>query len=249
MHLLVDGDIVVYRAAFGVEKAHDFGDGEWASSADLGDAQERFSEIVGGLISACRKAGEVTVVLTGDTNFRRDLSETYKLQRSKVRRPILLKPLRKWLIEGSSKHRVKVVEGLEADDVLGIMATLDPNTIVASLDKDLLQIPGRHIDIVSLKKSVVTLEQGDRLHMRQTLTGDVTDNYPGCPGVGPKSADKLLDEAKAHPWPDIVKAYAKKGLTEDDALLQARLARILRAEDYDFKNKQVRLWLPPKGER
>jgi DNA polymerase-1 len=39
-------------------------------------------------------------------------------------------------------------------------------------------------------------------------------------------------------------AYASKGLTEDDAILQARMARILQDGDYNYATKGIRLWNP-----
>ncbi len=83
----------------------------------------------------------------------------------------------------------------------------------------------------------------------QTLTGDTCDGFPGCPGIGPKKAhkiilDMLLDVDSRTEWSFIVEAYQKKGLTEADALVQARVARILQHTDYDFVNKKVILWNP-----
>jgi len=46
-------------------------------------------------------------------------------------------------------------------------------------------------------------------------------------------------------WSAVVDAYESKGLTEEDAVMQARMARILRAEDWDFGKKAPRLWCPP----
>ena len=96
--------------------------------------------------------------------------------------------------------------------------------------------------------------------MMQTLTGDTTDGYTGCPGIGPKTAEKILQAAlaegttEANPaqlreiyWQHVVKAYAKAGLSEEEALTQARVARICRNSDYDFKTKQVILWSPNNG--
>ena len=70
-----------------------------------------------------------------------------------------------------------------------------------------------------------------------------------CPGVGPVKAEECLAEAKIYGgpyWSAVVATYENKGLTEEDALVQARVARICRADDYDFKNKEVRLWNPRK---
>lgn len=82
--------------------------------------------------------------------------------------------------------------------------------------------------------------------MYQTLVGDTVDGYSGCKGIGDKTARKILGEVGEHSlsemWQAVINTYKSKGYTEDDALLNARMARILRAEDYDFKNKEVKLW-------
>jgi 5'-3' exonuclease len=89
------------------------------------------------------------------------------------------------------------------------------------------------------------------------LVGDTADGYPGLPSVGPKKAEALLkDVFKTHkawtlncPWAwDAVKAaYIARGLTEADAIKQARLARILRNEDWDAVKKEPILWSPPSA--
>ena len=82
--------------------------------------------------------------------------------------------------------------------------------------------------------------------MYQTLVGDTVDGYSGCKGIGDKTARKILGEVGEHSlsemWQAVINTYKSKGYTEDDAFLNARMARILRAEDYDFKNKEVKLW-------
>ncbi len=62
--------------------------------------------------------------------------------------------------------------------------------------------------------------------------------------IGPKTASRLLDEAAN--WDTVVNAYEKAGLTEEDALVQARVARILRASDYDQSTQEPILWTPTK---
>jgi DNA polymerase-1 len=62
--------------------------------------------------------------------------------------------------------------------------------------------------------------------MYQTLVGDTSDGYPGCPGIGPVKAEKVLGMPPN--WQDVVGAYRAAKLTEADALVQARVARILR---------------------
>ena len=134
--------------------------------------------------------------------------------------------------------------GLEGDDVLGIMATMKSTEerIIVSIDKDMKTVPGRYarddFEVIEVSE-----DQADTWHLFQALTGDIVDGYKGCPGVGPKKAEAILDGSK-HPWEAVVTTFVKAGLTEDDALVQARVARILRASDYNFKAKQPILWRP-----
>ena len=79
------------------------------------------------------------------------------------------------------------MDSLEADDVLGILATEPSNEerIIVSIDKDLYQIPAK------VSKDGKTYEgyqknEANYWHMMQTLTGDSTDGYSGCPKVGVK---------------------------------------------------------------
>lgn len=104
------------------------------------------------------------------------------------------------------------------------------------------QIPG---ELYDLSDGVVTItpEEGYRWHLIQTMAGDQTDGYAGVPGIGIKRAAALLDEHGDN-WKTVVDAFAEKGLDESVALLNARLAKILQCEDYDFSTEQVRQWLP-----
>ena len=90
-------------------------------------------------------------------------------------------------------------------------------------------------------------EDADYNHMMQTLTGDSTDGYSGCPSVGRITADKILKEHKGNKsamWEAVLKRYKMNKLDKKYALLQARLARIIRASDYNFERRRPRLWLP-----
>lgn len=84
--------------------------------------------------------------------------------------------------------------------------------------------------------------------MTQALVGDASDNYPGLKGFGPVKAEKLLAPHHTLPamWAAVVDAYRKNGGTFADALLNARMARILRYGDYDFVAGTVELWDPDR---
>jgi DNA polymerase-1 len=150
--------------------------------------------------------------------------------------------LKQWLRE----HR-PVIEWptLEGDDVCGILAT-EPykgKRTVASIDKDLANIPGTLFNPRTEATHQITEESARIWHLMQTLTGDPTDGYKGCPGIGEIKAAKLLGEHGLS-WSAVVYAYESKGLTEADALVQARVARILRHTDYNRDTGEVTLWCP-----
>ena len=136
-----------------------------------------------------------------------------------------------------------VIPSLEADDALGIIQTKNPEAdhIIVSPDKDMRQIPGRLYNLEEL--ITVTPEEGKRWHLIQTLAGDQTDGYAGCPGIGVKKAEALFDK-QGESWQTVVAAFEKAGLDEETALLNARLARILQSTDYDHSTGTVRLWTP-----
>jgi DNA polymerase-1 len=150
-------------------------------------------------------------------------------------------------------------ETLEGDDCLGILATMEHQgqRVICSIDKDFKTIPGYHYNFGKDEFFEITPHQADYWHMFQTLTGDATDGYSGCPGVGPKTAEKILKSAleEGTPWANreqlngiywqhVVKTYEKAGFSEEEALVQARVARICQAVDYDFETKKVILWEP-----
>ena len=103
------------------------------------------------------------------------------------------------------------------------------------------QIPGT---LYNLDETFTIDEQsGWEWFLIQTLAGDSTDGYSGAPGFGVKTSIKFFSE-HGYTWDSVVKAFESKGLTSDEALLNARLAKILTANDYDFKTNRPILWTP-----
>lgn len=233
--LLVDGDIVAYKAATVAETPIDWGDGFWTLHAFEKDVIGSMEEFMSKIIkeSGCT---EVITCLSGNNLYRKELAPYYKQNRAGKRKPMLLNFAKKYL---SEKYNGRVEDRLEADDLLGILGSADKNTVIWSIDKDLLTIPANHL----LDGRVVEVEEAeaDYWFLYQTLVGDSTDNYKGCPTVGAKRADKLLQDNGAT-WETVVEAYASKGLGVEVALENARLARILRDGEYNFETKKVKLW-------
>lgn len=241
---LIDGDIVAYVASCVNESVVDLGDDVISLTCDTAEVESAVDREIEKIKEAL-KAERMTVALSDPkVNFRKALYADYKRNRNPRAKPIGLGHAKKYLTE---RYGAKTKDTLEADDVLGILATMkhppEEKRIIVTIDKDLLQIPGRHFNPKTEQKRMVTPEQGDRMFFMQCLTGDSVDNYPGLKGCGPKGAEKIL-EADGEPWPKIMAAYEAKGFDEQFAITQARCARILQARDYDFQKKEPILWTP-----
>ena len=237
--LLIDSDFLAYKAAQACEIGIDFGE-------DVIIAQSQFSEVLKVFNNELNKVTKAMMednfilYFSSTENFRKKIYPDYKGHRMK-RKPLGYKRLVNYCREN---HNFKLIEGLEADDTIGIEATrfADPNNIIVSPDKDMRQIPSTLWD---MKDDVVeiTKDDGDRWHLIQSLSGDPTDGYSGCPGIGVKRASELLDKNE-NKWEAVCKAYRDRGLSDDDALLNARLAKILQKEDFDHERNQPILWTP-----
>lgn len=245
--LLIDADLLVYKAAAATE----FEMGVEVEGHEDEDLFVRVGSLNEG-IAACEleierlkshlNASDVVLCFTGFDNFRKGLWPSYKANRTGAK-PVCHTMLRHKMQE---RHRHYVRPGLEADDIMGILATsrtIRGDKIIVSEDKDMLQITGATL---YRQNEIIHVEDGDRYHLLQTLTGDQTDNYPGCPGTGPKTAEKIIppDMPVKERWPAVLRQFEKAGLDEGFALVQARVAKILTADLFNFKTKEVLLWNP-----
>ena len=188
-------------------------------------------------------------------NFRLQLEPTYKENRSGNVKPSLWHHIRDYIEFGDHGYPVRMTPRLEGDDLLGMMAThptAGEQSIVVTIDKDMRTVPSRVYFFNHPEDGVLHIDNYDaqRYHIMQTLMGDTTDGYKGIPGVGQKRALALMEEVpdNADLWDMVVADYEAKGMTEDDALLQARLAYILQHGDYNVKKGGIRLWTPKKLE-
>ena len=237
--LLIDTDFLAYKSAQACEEGIDFGN-------DVIVAQSKFSEVLKIFERELKKVktammeDEVILYFSSPKNFRKEISADYKGHRNR-RKPLGYKRLVNHCIDN---YRTVLRDTLEADDSLGIDHTQfpDQDAIIVSPDKDMRQIPGVLWNM-SDDVEEITKEDGDRWHLMQTLAGDPTDGYPGCPGIGLKRAADLLDKSD-NPWKAVCQAFKDKGLSEDIALMNARLAKILQHEDFDHDRQEPILWTP-----
>jgi len=235
MKLLVDADYIVYKSCAGAETDIDWGD-------DVIMVVSKFSEAMKNVQRDLTRikqefmwdTPEMVLFFSDSKNFRKKIYPDYKGHRNRK------KPCgyRRVISALSDLYEVIRIPELEADDAMGIYATEHPGNVIVSPDKDMRQIPGR---LYNMNESfTITPEEGYQWHLIQTMAGDQTDGYSGCPGIGIKRAVALFDE-HGYTWDTVVKAFTDKDMTEEDALINARLAKILTTNEYDGR---VIPWTP-----
>lgn len=246
LKILFDGDMLLFRASASCEREIKWDDEIWTLHSDAKEVKAKFDEMVltyaDNAMQKMKYEGEYQYIIcfTSPNSFRKKLLPSYKENRKDKRKPLAYYNVLRWVKEN---YNCVEADGLEADDCIGIMATLyAQSSIIISGDKDFKTIPGLFYDFIHNELHIINKVEADYWHLYQTLVGDTTDNYKGCPKVGAVSAKRLLE--KYPTWQTVVQAYEKAGLSEHEALIQARVARILRAEDYDLKTKEIILWSP-----
>lgn len=134
-----------------------------------------------------------TFLTDSEGNFRLALYSDYKANRKSG--PRWLEDIKEYLI---SEYGAIICVGEEADDALGIKQEYNEKgqckTIIATIDKDLKQIPGYHFNFVTKKHSWVTKEEGLKHFYTQLLMGDSGDNITGIPFIGIKKATKIIGD-------------------------------------------------------
>ena len=227
MTVLIDGDIVAYRAAYSTEGGH----------AD--DVADKVDELMDYILDATTFDGSpFKVYLTGDGNFRYDVAVTvpYKGNRRDTKKPEFLPDARDYLVED---YGAVVSSGEEADDLIAIEATkLGPHTIIASVDKDFLQVPCVHYNTNKQTFTEQDELSATRFFYTQILTGDRADNIQGLHRVGPIKAAMILGEStdEVEMYNKCVRAYDGD---VDRVIENARLLWLRREEG--------QLWHPPEA--
>lgn len=249
--VLIDADIDLYQIAQKNEVEVQWDEDTITMTTDIANAKHVFDETIKGIVKKL-DADDYILCMTGDNNFRRTHFPTYKANR-KDRKPMGYKLLKQHAIEN---HPHKIYDTLEADDVMGILATkkapAGTEYVIHSADKDMKTIPAKVWD--EKQKKIVNISQleADRFLYTQLLTGDAVDGYKGCPSVGKVKAQQALApcSTELEMRNAVLKLYLKAYKAEgEDYAKQAMIetagqARILRACDYDFKTKSVIIWHP-----
>lgn len=246
--LLVDGDIIAYMVSTQCENPIDWGNDLWTLHSDFNEVKEKFLNTLDSYqqITLC---DDVVLTFTDKKNFRKKVLPTYKFNRKDSRKPVTYKALVEY---ASEKFKTYTYPWLEGDDVLGILATngeISGDKVILTKDKDLRTVPSTIYFMNGLGSyEEISEKEADYNHMIQTMTGDVADNYKGVPKVGIKTAEKILADLKHDPvamWYKVVETFKKANLSENEALIQAQVARICRASDYNAQTQTPILWRKP----
>ena len=237
MKILCDADFIVYKACAAAESEVDFGDDVILVTSNFSDALNATKRELTKLKNKFGSFSDIILFFSDSKNFRKDIQADYKGHRNR-KKPCGYKRV---IEELKKEYKVIIKPTLEADDAMGIYATKFPGNMIASPDKDMRQIPGKLYNFD--ETFTVSKEDGAKWHLIQSCSGDQTDGYGGIPGIGVKRAETLFKE-KGYSWKTVVQAFKDKDLSEEVALMNARLARILTADDYDFKKQRPILWSP-----
>jgi DNA polymerase-1 len=242
---LIDGNSLAYRAFFALPEEISTSDGR-PTNAIFGFASM--------LVKILTDYGPVPTVVVWDAGMsgRKEISADYKAQRST--RPDLLKlqwPHLRPLVEAFGYHNVSV-EGFEADDVIATLVEQAKErgipVMVVTGDRDAYQLVGDGVRIMTTSRGITDTKVYDRDGVIERygiapelipdfigLKGDTSDNIPGVPGIGDKTAAELLqrfgdlENVLSH-IEEISGAKRKQNLTEhaDAARMSKLLATIVR---------------------
>ena len=247
--LLIDADIFVYKATRLSEREINWEGDSWTLHSDMAEVKTIIDDQIWKVLDKT-KIGSVLPIVTlcfsDRKNYRKVVNPDYKSNRKGGRKPMCFSNAIDYC---KSEYNCVSYDWLEADDVMGIRST-EPSkesTIIVSEDKDLLTIPGLHWDFKEEKIFKWSEDQADYQFFYQVLVGDTVDNYKGCQGIGPISAEKILREnigSVSDMWEVVLEAFLKSGQGEKEAIRNARMARILRSGEFNTDTNIITLWTP-----
>jgi DNA polymerase-1 len=261
LNVYVDADILAYRSCVSVE--HDVVWDEDTGLHVVFSDEKQAKAVLNDLILSINKAvidkfegiafdiNWIYCLSSPEGNFRKELDPTYKANRKTKLKPLCYGEVVDYLKTFFGAHSVPKLEG---DDMLSLFTSYDQtiegvNSVLVTIDKDLKQVPNTWIyDFVKDEWFWTGDEaEAERFHAYQTLKGDLTDGYSGCPKIGEVKAWKLVEGLSGKElWDTVIEQYKKAGKDYDYFLTQARLAKMLTGKEYDCKLSKVRLWTPPK---
>jgi len=244
MTLLIDADYLIYSSCAAADKHIKWDLHTWTSYSDERDMMQIIESRIEHYHKIVEEKHDIVMCFSSYPTFRHEIFPEYKIHRIGKRKPLALRSV----INNCKKiYDCVSYPNLEGDDVLGLLATNGQykNPIIVSVDKDMRTIPCKLIAAEEVEH--ITEKKANRHWFEMSIAGDSTDGIVGVKGTGMVTATKLLadtpDTIDAL-WSKVAETYTKKGYTLADAILNARLTRILREGDYDYNTGTVKLWNP-----
>jgi len=244
MTLLIDADWLIFNSCCACEQDTRWNEWEHTLYSDERDILNLIENRLDVYRSIADNNHDIVMCFTSYPTFRHEIFPEYKINRIGKRKPLALKSIIK---EVKQKYETVAYENLEGDDVLGLLATngryKDP--IIVSVDKDMRTLPCKLIAAEEIEH--ITNKKATRHWFEMSLAGDAGDGILGIKGMGMVTASKTLadtPDTKEALWSKVQETYTKKGYTIADAILNARLTRILREGDYNYQTGEVKLWNP-----
>ena len=204
--IIIDSNNIAYRAFYALP------DTITTSSGMMTNAVLGFTNMLLKLIEDFKPDSVVCAFDSRGPTFRHEMFKEYKMHRKKMPDELADQlPLIKEVVEAFN-IRCLEKEGMEADDLIASVVrdagSRYRETIIVTGDKDMLQmVSDNDIKVLSSKKSIndtiIYDEEGVKEKMGVepkmvrdllALMGDNSDNIPGVPGIGPKTAVKLIGE-------------------------------------------------------
>ena len=197
--ILVDGSAFLFRSYFSTISQNLTNDSGFPTGAMFG--------VINAIKHLQRKYQNAKIIMIFDakgSNFRHEIFSEYKANRRSAEDDLVvqIEPLYE-IIRAMGFHFL-CEKGVEADDVIATLAKLanknEVETIIASSDKDLFQLVGGNIKQLDMKGKLYSEDEvEEKMGVKPNqildllaLTGDTSDNIPGVPSVGPKTASKWL---------------------------------------------------------
>lgn len=223
---LIDGDIIAYRCAAASEN----------ESKEV--ALLRASDLMQRILDET-KAEKYLVYLTGSNNFRYRYNPEYKANRKDTPRPQWLQDVREHLVVD---WKASVEDEQEADDAMGIYQMANKETIICTIDKDLLMIPGEHYNFVTgVHREQYTIP-AIRHFYYQLIMGDRTDNIFGFDGKArqtvPKKLESTIAELESYDDELDMFEFVRNLYNDDERLLMNGICLWIRRNEEE-------IWSPP----
>ncbi|QIL50707.1 DNA polymerase I [Weissella coleopterorum] len=271
--LLIDGNSLAFRAFYALINQVD----RFVNHDGLHtNALVGFNNLLDGIVDPFEPDKALVAWDAGKTTFRTNAYDNYKGNRDKTPQELVeqFEPMREMVrLHGITNYELP---DYEADDIIGTMAKAGVaagyNVTIVTGDRDMRQLVADNITVWITKKGISEIDKytpnevsdvyggltPDQVVEVKGLQGDPSDNYPGVPGIGEKTAIKLIQEYNTIPElyaqiDDMKASKRKENLIQyqDDAFLSRDLARIrtdapvtIQLEDLIYQGIQYQDLIP-----